>query len=63
MSAVARKKKATRNTKSKFPIACKTWEEVEQIKKKYCTPTGKGPKGQLCYDLEEVSRYAIFPKD
>jgi hypothetical protein len=47
----------------KFPVVCKTWDEVERIKAQYCTPTGKGPKGQLCYDLEEVARYVIFPKD
>lgn len=46
-----------------FPIQCRTWDEVEKIKQLYCKPIGKGPKGQPCYDLDEVSKFVIFPKD
>jgi len=46
-----------------FPIACKTWAEVEEIKKQYLKPVRFGPKGQPIYDHDEVARYIIFPKD
>ena len=48
---------------TKFPIACKTWKQVEEIKRKYLKPVRNSPKGQPIYDLDEVARYIIFPKD
>ena len=47
----------------KFPVACKTWQEVEEIQRKYLKPVRFGPKGQPIYDHAEVVRYVIFPKD
>lgn len=47
----------------KFPVACKTWQEVEEVKRQYLKPVRFGPKGQPIYDYEEVSRYVIFPKE
>lgn len=47
---------------AKFPIHCKTWAEVEEVKKKYLKPVAFGPKGQPIYDLEETAKYTVFPK-
>ncbi len=46
-----------------FPIRCKTWKEVEEIKRKYLKPVKYGPKGQPIYDHTEVMKYVIFPAD
>jgi len=47
----------------RFPIRCKTWQQVEEIKRKYLKPKRYGPKGQPIYDLDEVTRYVVFPSD
>ena len=47
----------------KFPVVCKTWREVEEIKRQYLKPLRYGPKGQPIYDHAAVARYVIFPKD
>ena len=44
-----------------FPVACKTWAEVDEIKRKYLKPIRFGPKGQPIYDHDEVARHVIFP--
>jgi hypothetical protein len=47
----------------KFPIACKTWQEAEEIKRRYLKPVRFGPKGQPIYDHDEVARYVVFPAE
>jgi hypothetical protein len=52
-----------RISKPKFPVRCKTWDEVKRIQEKYCKVVGHDPKGGPCYDFEEVCKHIIFPKD
>jgi len=49
--------------KVKFPIVCKTWEEVEELKRKYLKPVGFSPKGFPIYDHSEVTKLLILPQE
>ena len=52
----------TSNDSFRLPIRCKTWKEVERVKKRYLKPVGFGPMGQPIYDYDEVLKYVVFPE-
>jgi hypothetical protein len=57
------KSNAHSDRKIKFPVVCKSWDEVDTIVRKYLKPVRFGPKGQPIYDHAEVTKLVIFPQD
>ena len=62
MSTTTKAQSSSRR-KTKFPVACKTWNEVDEIVRKYLKPVRFGPKGQPIYEYAEVTKLVIFPPD
>src|SRR5580700_4765301 len=57
------KPRSVSNSRVRFPIRCKTWAQVTELKRKYLKPVEFGPKGQPIYDHEAVMKLLILPKD